>query len=120
MQLVEKVHTMTDLYQISSQKYLTFVALKEPALAGQILIASTITFHIKRADNLSMDGRAGMAALKYATSQIRNRVQMQSPVSSFQLQVPQKGARPGKGRGLRPGESLTTELQAKPVTDSVV
>jgi len=59
-------------------------------------------------------GNAGTAALKYATSQIRVRIQMQS---RFELQVLQEDG--GVGRGLWPGESLTAELEAKLVTDPV-
>lgn len=82
-------------------------------LAGPDLIASTITFHIKRTENLSMGGRAGMAALKYATS----RVQIQIPMQ-FRLQVPpteeeqrRRGALGPSASGLWPAKSLTTEVQ---------
>jgi len=62
-------------------------------------------------------GNAGTAALKYATSQIRVWIQMQS---RFELQVLQEGGGVGGvGRGLWPGESLTAELEAKLVTDPV-
>lgn len=66
---------MTDLYSLLVETIWVLLDFKS-LLACHILIASTITFHIKRADNLSMNGSAGMATLKYAKSQIQILIQV--------------------------------------------